>query len=566
MMNRPIFPWERSYPPGVRWDTPIEPTPIPTLLDHAVSRYGPRPAIDYRGQRFSYEELGRKADAMAATLLAEGLGAGQALALYLPNTPYHPFAFFGGARAGLRLVHLSPLDAERELAHKLTDSGARVLVTTNLPNLLTMALKLLEAGHVDRVIVGDDTAWGEGPAPPMPIPVRPDVATFEAFIGDAIPPARWPAVTPDDIALLQYTGGTTGTPKGAILTHGNLTAAVAMYEAWFDGQLKAKPGEQRVVCVLPLFHIYALTTILLRQIKNGNEILLHLRFDPETVLRDIEHKRATAFPGVPTMWIALANYPGLETRDFSSLIHCSSGGAPLPVEVGARFERLTGHRLLGGWGMTETSPAGTNLPLAGPPKPGSIGIPLPGIELDIVSLEDPRRELGIGQVGELRVKGLNVTRGYWNCARETADAFVDGRFLTGDIGYMDEDGYFYIVDRRKDMIISGGFNVFPQMIEQAVYEHPQVEEAAVVGIPDPYRGEAAKVFVKLKDGAPGFTLEELQAFLTDKLGRHEMPIALEIRNRLPRTTVGKLSKVELREEERRKHEATISRTPERASS
>jgi long-chain acyl-CoA synthetase len=309
-----------------------------------------------------------------------------------------------------------------------------------------------------------------------------------------------------------------------------------------------------VICALPLFHIYALTTILLRHIRNGNEILLRLRFDPETTLRDIEVKRATAFPGVPTMWIALANHPGIEKRDFSSIIHCSSGGAPLPVEVGERFRRLTGQRLLGGWGMTETSPAGTNLPLSGPSKPGSIGIPMPGVEIDVVSLDEPRRVLDAREVGELRIRGLNVSRGYWNKPKETAEAFTPEGFLTGDIGYRDEDGYFFIVDRRKDMIISGGFNVYPQVIEQAVYEHPQVEEAAVIGIPDAYRGEAAKVFVKLKSGAPGFTLEELQAFLADKIGKHEMPVTLEIRDALPRTSVGKLSKVALRDEEKHKAE------------
>ncbi|MCD6072901.1 MAG: pimA, partial [Microvirga sp.] len=401
-MSRTAFPWERSYPVGVRWDAPIVPSTLPKLLDDAVEAYGDKPAIEYRDRHISYSEIGRQADAFAAALLRSRVDATGAVALYLPNTPYHPYAFFGAAKAGIRLAHLSPLDAERELAHKLHDSGARILVTTNLASMLSMALKLLDAGHVDRLIVGEDAVWGPCPAPTMPIPERSDVITFEAFTRDAAVPPQWPGITPDDIALLQYTGGTTGTPKGAILTHGNLTAAVAMYEAWFGPQLNTRPGEQKVICALPLFHIYALTTILLRQIRNGNEILLRLRFDAETTLRDIEVKRATAFPGVPTMWIALAHYPGIENRDFSSMIHCSSGGAPLPVEVGERFHRLTGQRLLGGWGMTETSPAGTNLPLKGPPKPGSIGIPMPGVELDIVSLDEPRRVLGVRETGELR--------------------------------------------------------------------------------------------------------------------------------------------------------------------
>jgi long-chain acyl-CoA synthetase len=268
------------------------------------------------------------------------------------------------------------------------------------------------------------------------------------------------------------------------------------------------------------------------------------------VLDDIEIRRATNFPGVPTMWIALAAVPDLETRDFSSLTYCGSGGAPLPVEVATRFQALTGHKLVGGWGMTETSPAGTNRLGSGPAKPGTIGLPLPGVEMDICSLADPHQVLAPGETGEIRIRGPNVTQGYWNRPEESAAAFAGDWFLTGDIGYMDEDGFFFIVDRKKDMIISGGYNVYPQMIEQAIYEHPAVEEVLVVGTPDPYRGEAAKAFVKLRAGAQPFSLEALNAFLTDKLGRHELPAALDIRATLPRTAVGKLSKIELRAEER----------------
>jgi long-chain acyl-CoA synthetase len=261
-------------------------------------------------------------------------------------------------------------------------------------------------------------------------------------------------------------------------------------------------------------------------------------------------KRATGFPGVPTMWIALAAHPGIETRDFSSLRYCYSGGAPLPVEVAERFQRLTGFRIGGGWGMTETSPAGTNLPHDGPAKPGSMGMPLPGLVMQVVAVDDPHRLLPQGETGELRVKGQNVFQGYWRRPEETAAAFADGFFLTGDIGYMDADGYFFLVDRKKDMIISGGFNVYPQVVEQAIYEHPDVAEAIVIGVVDPYRGEAAKAFVMLRSGAAALTLDALRDFLADKVGRHEMPTQLEIRAALPRTAVGKLSKKELVEEER----------------
>ena len=553
--SRP-FAWEKSYPPGVRWDTPLSPpSTIPALLDQAVVRHGSNVAIEFRDQLISYIRLGREADQFAGNLVRIGEGRGSTVALYLPNTPYHPFAFFGACKAGARVVHLSPLDAERELAHKLTDSGARTLVTTNLGEMVPNAIKLLDAGLLDRIIVGEDEAWGPGHTKGTAIPGRRQIIPFAQFVAGGEPSRAWPELRPEDIALLQYTGGTTGTPKGAILTHANLTSAVAIYDAWLQGQGLSEPGGDKVICALPLFHIYALTTILLRHVQGGNEILLRPRFDVETTLTDIEVKGATSLSGVPTMWIALTNHPGLEKRDLSSLVHCASGGAPLPIEVGQRFERLTRLRLRGGWGMTETSPAGTNLPRDAPPKPGSVGIPLPGIEMDVVALDDSRRTLAPGEVGEVRVKGPNVTSGYWNRPEESKLAFVDGYFLTGDIGYMDDDGYFFLVDRKKDMIISGGFNVYPQLVEQAIHEHPQVEEAAVIGVPDAYRGEAAKAFVKLRANAPGFSLEELNAFLADKVGRQSLPRDLEFRAALPRTPVGKLSKIALRDEEQRMHPA-----------
>jgi long-chain acyl-CoA synthetase len=443
-------------------------------------------------------------------------------------------------------VHLSPLDGERALSHKLSDSGARILVTSNLAALLPMALKFLGKGLLDRLIVCEDDHWGAVGNPHTPIPDNPDIVRFRTFVQGASRPARWPQLNADDVALLQYTGGTTGLPKGAMLSHGNLTSAVSIYDVWGKAAQAKRDAVERVICVLPLFHIYALTVILLRSLERGDLISLHQRFDVEAVMRDIEVKRATAFPGVPTMWIAIANLPDLESRDLSSLVSCGSGGAPLPVEVARIFERKTNMKLKSGWGMTETCSPGTGHPHEGPEKPGSIGLMLPGIEMDVVALDDPGKALPPGEVGEIRIKGPNVTRGYWNRPQETAEAFVGDRFLTGDIGYMDKDGYFFLVDRKKDMIISGGFNVYPQMIEQAIYEHPAVQEVIVIGIPDEYRGEAAKAFVKLRSGAMPFTLDQLKAFLTGKLGKHEIPAALDFVDDLPRTSVGKLSRHELR--------------------
>jgi long-chain acyl-CoA synthetase len=549
--------WEKSYPPGVRWDAPIETATLPALFDAFTSRWAARPALEYRDRRASYAELRAAVDAFASGLMCLGVGPGTTVALYLPNTPYHPIAFFGALKAGARVAHLSPLDADRELAHKLKDSGARILVTTNIGFMGLLAQKLKADGLVEHLIVGDDTAYGPSAIPTSAMPEGAGVLRFDRLSAEGAEklPRQWPIARVEDIALLQYTGGTTGKPKGAMLSHANLSAACAIYKAWGDPQRISEPGTDKIIAVLPLFHIYALTNVLLRGLQEGNELLLRVRFDVATTLDDIEVRKATVFPGVPTMWIALANTPDIDKRDFSSLRYVASGGAALPVEVAERFEKLTGHKLGGGWGMTETSPAGTAMPREWTGKAGSIGLPLPGIDMDVVALDDPRRRLAPGEKGEIRIKGPNVTRGYWNAPEETAAAFVDGYLLTGDIGYMDEDGYFYLVDRKKDMIISGGFNVYPRTIEEAIYEHGSVAEVVVIGVPDAYRGESAKAFVQLKAGSQAFTLEELRAFLADKLGRHELPGHLEFRDTLPKTAVGKLSKKELIEEERQKSKA-----------
>jgi long-chain acyl-CoA synthetase len=553
-------PGEQFYPQGVRWDDAIERGTIPDLLAKAAREYPARPAIEFRDRPISYAELEAMVEVAAAAFLRAGYGKGATIALFLGNTPDHPVNFFGALKAGARLVHLSPLDGEIALSHKLSDSGARVLVTSDLAALLPMALKFLEKGLLDRLIVCEDDRWGKIGTPQTALPDNPKIVTYSRFIDGATRPSQWPQASADDVALLQYTGGTTGLPKGAMLSHGNLTAAVSIYDVWGKPARAERDAIERVICVLPLFHIYALTVVLLSSLRRGHLISLHQRFDVEAVMRDIEVKRATYFPGVPTMWIAIAALPDLDKRDLSSLVSCGSGGAPLPVEVAKIFERRVGMKLKSGWGMTETCSPGTAHPKEGPDKPGSIGLMLPGIEMDVVSLDDPKQMMPTGEVGEIRIRGPNVTKGYWNRPKETADAFVGDRFLTGDIGYVDTDGYFYLVDRKKDMIISGGFNVYPQMIEQAIYTHPAVQEVIVIGIPDDYRGEAAKAFIKLRADAKPFSLDELKAFLTGKLGKHEIPAALDFVDELPRTSVGKLSRHELRQQQPQQHSAQPKQT------
>ncbi len=553
MTPRP-FPWEKTYPAGLAWDIVTPDYSLPEHLQRCVAAHGHKTFLDYRGHEISYAEFGRRVHQFAAGLIAHGLQPGDKVALYLPNTPYHPISFFGVLKAGGVVVHLSPLDAPRELIHKLTDSGARLMITLNFAPMLSGAQRLMEGKLLDRIIVGDDSVFGAAPGiPVLPVPLDDQrILNFDSLMHDILPDT-WPVLQADQLAVLQYTGGTTGLPKGAIHTHATLNASVAIYDRFYAAQSTVDLDDpHRVIAVLPFFHIYALVVLLLWQMKRGSVLLLHLRFDADAVLHDIEVKRATYFPGVPTMWIALNAVPGIETRDFSTLQQVSSGGAPLPIEVAQRFERLVRCRIGGGWGMTETASAGTSHLMHGLFKPDTVGLPLPGIQARIAALDDASRILPLGETGELCVKGPNIFKGFWNKPEETAKAFTDGFYATGDIGRMDEDGMIYLVDRKKDMIISGGFNVYPRYIEDAIYEHPDVEECSVIGIRDDYRGQAAKAFIKVKDGAPEFSLEDLRVFLADKIGRHELPAALEFRDSLPKTPVGKLSKKELLADEAEK--------------
>jgi long-chain acyl-CoA synthetase len=542
-------PWQRSYPPVLDWGAPIATPSLGAFLDQAVASHGARVALRFRDAAITYRELGRRVRATAATLLDEPR-ARAGLALLLPNTPWHTIGFYGAASAGITLTHLTPLDPPRAMARKLAATGARALLTLAEPALLQAALALCDEGLIDLVLVADDTHWGEGP-PPAPLPAG--ALPFATFLHRA-PPENLPPIAPDRIALLQFTGGTTGTPKAAMLSHANLTAAANM-QVLYQSVRGIPPGHaERVLHVLPLFHIYALTS-LNRHLAQGCEIFLRPRFDAARTLADIAAHRIECLAGVPTMWIALLEHPDLARTDISSLRWCASGGAMLPMEVQARIERLTGRPLGGGWGMTETAPAGLVLPPLGGAPLGSVGLPLPGVAVEIVALDDPRRVLAPGETGELRIRGPNVFRGYLNDARGdpggTEAGFVDGWFLTGDVGRMDEAGFFFLTDRKKEVIISGGFNVYPRAIEEAIHEHPAIAECAVIGVPDAYRGQAAKAFVVPRAGHQAPDLEALRGFLATRLGRHELPARLAICESLPRTPVGKVAKRVLIEVETR---------------
>jgi long-chain acyl-CoA synthetase len=558
-------PWLRSYPAGLDWTAPVVVAPVQSILDDAVAKWGARPAIDFMGRKISYGELGGLVARVAKGLQGLGVGPGSHVGLFLPNTPHAIISFFGILKAGGTVVNYSPLDAEKVLEHKIDDSQTDFIVTLSVPALYPQMDRLLGKTRLKALIVGDIAELSANPAAVrahleaakqiVPVPADDRHISFEKLLAnDGAFKAHPIADVAKTIAVLQYTGGTTGLPKGAMLTHANLTAA--SYQYWMSTQGEGRiieDGEERTLIALPLFHIYALTANLLLCMRIGAEMIMHARFELEPTIRDIAAKRVSIFFGVPTMYLALLGHPGIQEADLSSLKYCCSGGAPLPVEVLQRFKEKTGCDIAEGWGMTETSPAGTFTPTGRPPKPGSCGIPFPGITLKFISVDNPDNEVALGERGELCISGPNVMLGYWKNDKATAEMRTkDGFLRTGDVGYMDEEGYVFIVDRIKDMLLCGGYNVYPRNIEEAIYQHPSVAEACVIGVPDQYRGQSPKAFVALKQGSPALGLDELKAFLRDKLGKHEMISELELRDALPRTPVGKLSKKDLVDEETRR--------------
>ena len=554
--------WIRSYPATLRWDSPIPLRPLSAILSDAVARWPQRAALVFMGREISYRELGDLVARAAKGLQALGVGPGVHVGLYLANTPHHAISFFAVLQAGGVVVNYSPLDAERVLEHKIEDSQTDVLITQDFSALYPAMDRLLERTRLKTLVVG---TVGEMTAHPQAVTAQMRAASQLADVAWDARRISFASLLDNDgayqghevgdpaqaLAVLQYTGGTTGLPKGAMLTHGNLSAANHQY--WLTSTQAGadlREGEERVLAVLPPFHIYALSVNMLLGVRLGATAYLHIRFDPEAALKEISEHKVTLFPGVPTMYTAINHFPSVERYDLRSLKFCGSGGAPLPVEVHQRFMELTGCSLAEGWGMTETSPSGTFSPVTGVQRVGSCGLPMPGIDIRFARLDQPDTYVALGERGELCVRGPNVMKGYWRNPAATAEAFnADGFLRTGDVGYMDADGYIYIVDRTKDMLLCSGYNVYPRTIEEAIYAHPDVAEVCVIGIPDTYRGQSPKAFITLKAGAAGFTLDELKGFLKERIGKHEMIGAVEIRAVLPKTPVGKLSKKTLVDEE-----------------
>lgn len=561
------MPWIRSYPAGVRWDGDIAPVTVQSILEDSVAKWPDRPAVEFMGKRLSYRELGSLTDRMARGLQELGVKPGVHVGLFLPNTPHYMIAFFGILKAGGTVVNYSPLDAAKVLEHKIEDSRTDFLVTLDMTSLYPQMAAMLGKTRLKKLIVGslaEMTAAPDAVAADLKAAGQLSLITwddrhvsFSRLLDNDGRFQTYPiADLTESIAVLQYTGGTTGLPKGAMLTHANLSSACRQSWSTAGGIPPVlSEGQERMLAVLPPFHIYALTVNVLFGVLSGSEIIQHVRFDPKAVLEDIAKKDVTVFCGVPTMFTALINHPDTPAYSLRSLKYCASGGAPLPVEVAEQFTAITGATPSEGWGMTETSPTGTFTPgqAGAKRKIGSCGIPSPRIVIKFLSVDDPSTYVPLGERGEICIKGPNVMKGYWNNPQATADVTTfDGFLRTGDVGYMDEDGFVFIVDRTKDMLLCSGYNVYPRVLEEAIYKHPAVEEVAVIGIRDEYRGQSPKAFVKLKAGAAALGLEDLQKFLKDKLGKHEMVQALEMRAELPKTAVGKISKKELYDEEERK--------------
>jgi long-chain acyl-CoA synthetase len=553
--------WQKSYPPGVSWDEPLPPpVPLESMLETAAAEWPDKVALDFYDRTFSFRELLDLAARAAKGLQAMGVGPGVHVGLHLPNTPHYVICFFGVLLAGGRVVNFSPLWASRELEYQIVDSDIRVMVTLGAPAIYPRVAALKGTAKLDTLVVcNPEDFLPEGAArdffgPPADrfggagreIDFRDLVANDGVFL-------RHPhGALEDEVAVLQYTGGTTGEPKGAMLTHANFSAVVAIRGRWANDHLRR--GKDKVLVVLPLFHIYGLSIVMLTSIANGAEMIMHLRFDAGRVLADIALRKVTFFAGVPTMYTALVAHPKITAFDLSSLHRCLSAGAPLPAELLARFKQLTGLTPSDGYGLTETAPIGTmQIVNGGGPRPGTVGLPGPHTLVEVVDIETGMEVLPPGARGEICINGPQVMKGYWKRPEATAEAFRGGRFHTGDVGFLDKDGYLIIVDRKKDIIFSGGYNVFPRNIEEAIYEHPAVAEVTVIGIPDAYRGQSAKAFITLKPGAPPFSLGQLKAFLADKLARYEMPAKIEFREILPKTPAGKLSKKDLIAEELAHH-------------
>ncbi|HZA26514.1 MAG TPA: long-chain fatty acid--CoA ligase [Actinomycetota bacterium] len=569
-------PWLANYPPEVPHTlAPFPEKSVYALLDESAARFPDHPAVVFpvapMAKRLTYAQLLAEAEQLSRALASMGVRKGDRVGFVLPNCPQYVIAFYACQRLGAVVVGCNPLYTQRELSHQLQDAGIHIAIVLDVLYPLVSAVRA-EVG-LDRVIVtkvGDYLRFPINRLAPLkqkreakheghpwpPVPSGAEVVWWTDLMGQTysdVPVAPVDAI--EDVAALLYTGGTTGLAKGAMLTHYNMVSNVLQASSWFD----IRQGKDVMMCVLPFFHSYGLQAVMNVGIAGGMKLVLLPRFDLTMALKAIAKEKPTLFPGVPRIYIAINASPQTKKYDLSSIRACFSGAAPLPVAVAEKFEAITGGRLVEGYGLTETSPVTHINPISDKRKFGTIGLPIPDTDCKVVDLDDPNKEASRGDPGELAVAGPQVMKGYWNRPEETAEMIREGedglRWLyTGDIATMDEEGYFSIVDRKKDMILVSGFNVYPTDVEQVLYRHPKIMKVSVVGIPDETTGEAVKAFIVLKEGESA-SAEEIMAWCRDEkhgLTGYRVPKHIEFRDSLPETIVGKVLRRVLLDEEKQK--------------
>lgn len=515
-------PWLKHVVPGNLKEVKIPIISLLQLLDESIAKYPNHTAMTFFGKTFSYKELNKNIQKVAKALSKNGVGKGDRVAIMLPNCPQYPMSFYSILTCGAIVVQVNPMYKASELIHILNDSGAKVIIV--MDQLLPLIEGVRAHTSIQEVFsVSVESAY------------MPD----ELLMEDQNELQRVEINPIEDVAVLQYTGGTTGTPKGAMLTHFNIVANTLQSEA--TSTVKVKKGEERVLTISPLFHVYGMTSAMSVTFYIGGNLILVPKFDVELVIDIIEKTKPTSFPGVPTMFIALVNYYNVRKFDLSCFNMCSSGSAPLPIEIINRFNEISGTSVAEGFGLSEASPVTHRNPVEGLQKKGSIGIPIPNTDARIVDITTGEQNLAVGEVGELVINGPQVMKGYWNRPEETNIAIRNGWLYTGDLAKMDEDGFFFIVGRKKEMIIASGYNIYPIEVENIIYKHPAVLEVAVIGIPHEYRGETIKSIVVLKEGHD-VTPEQLIDFCRSQLSAYKVPKEILFVNELPKTAVGKILK------------------------
>jgi len=558
-LNSLTHPWSQFYEPGVPEHLTYPDLTLGGVLEETARKFPGHPALLFFGKKITYAELDRLANRFAHALARLGVNKGDRVALMLPNIPQMVIAYYGTLRAGAIGVATNPLYHSHELEVQLKDSGASVLVAVDMfYPVISPVLAKTGVRHLILCGIKDYLPFPLNLLYPIKarldkqwVSVRrvPPIYDFLELM-DRSPETRPNiAVAPGDTAILQYTGGTTGVPKGAVLTHRNLVVNAFQCRTWLTVR---NEGEERILAVIPFFHVYGMTTAMNLGILIGAELILLPKFHTKEVLATIQKHRPTIFPGIQAMYLAIGNYMKTHKYDLTSIKAAISGAGPLMKEVQDRFEHLTKSRIVEGYGLSEASPVTHANPIFGRRKTGTIGLPWPDTEARIVDIETGTRELPVGEAGELVVQGPQVMNGYWNKPAETAQALRGGWLHTGDIAKRDEEGYFMIVDRIKDMIKTVGENVYPREIEEVLFMHPKVKDAVVVGLPhEEYMGEKIKAFIVLKEGQTA-TAEEIIQYCKAELSKFKVPKEIEFRDQLPKTLVGKVLRRVLRDEERKK--------------